>query len=363
MTFAPLRCPLKHAQPWMPALALCALAAMIGFGQPWAQPARVFFKDSLHPVVSGEVWLVANRWGAYPGVLVATIQDGKLEIRPSVRFPQYWEQAFDYKVLVAVSDQPAGPPASLAEDYAYGTVGSPEYLKRFSTIYLSPPLASKEPGSDWPAALERTGRLTAIGLVLPPPVERTIRLLYPDGRPLVNVQVPVRLFGSDENHCGHAAGVELGIFTTNGEGKLSVMATSAPLVISETYYDVKADGPAGKAFSIRDQLIVGGEPAITVKKLWTLPTHDYAVRLRTGDNKPIAHAHLTACLNFDGCGAGCGQLGPEESGAAGTIRFRERDLREMRSITAVKADGTERALIDSEMRQLLTTYNLTVRWD
>jgi len=100
-----------------------------------------------------------------------------------------------------------------------------------------------------------------------------------------------------------------------------------------------------------------------VKQLWTLPQHDYVVRLSTTKNQPIAHAHLTGCMNFDGCGAGCGPIDAAESDASGTIRFRERDLRVMRSLTVVSAEGKERNLTDSEMHDLLSTYQLDLRWD
>jgi hypothetical protein len=363
MDYAPSRDQLKQAQPRKAVLTLVVLMAMIRPEEGWPHPLRVFFGDSTHPVVSGEAWLIANRWGAYQGVLVATIQNGKLEARPSVQFPPYWEQAFDYKLLLAVAGQPVGPPASLVEDFAYGTVGAPEYLKRFSNIYLSPPLPAKQLGKDWPTALEQIGHLTGSDLLLASPMRRTIRLLYPDGRPLVSARVPIRLFGSSENHCGVDVGIDLGIFTTNPEGELNVVAPMASLALSRTYYEAEIGGPAGKAFSLKQDLIVGGEKAITVKKLWTLPQHDYVVRLRTTENQPIAHAHLTACINFDGCGAGCGPISAPESDASGTIRFREQDLREMRSLTVVRADGKERNLTDSEMHDLLTTYHLNLRWD
>ncbi|HVC90602.1 MAG TPA: hypothetical protein VND66_08270 [Acidobacteriaceae bacterium] len=353
---------LKQAHPWQAVLILVVLAAMIGPGEAWAQPLRVLFGDSAHPVVSGEAWLIANRWGAYPGVLVATIQNGKLQPRLSVKFPQYWEQASDYKLLLAVADRPVGPPASVVEDFAYGTVGRPEYLKRFSTVYLSPPLPAKHLGKDWPAALERVGRFVNGDLVLPLPVRRTIRLLYPDGRPLADVQVPVLLFGSNGNHCGADVGILLGTFTTNREGEINVVAPRALLDLSTSYYEMEAGGAAGETFSLKPYLIIDGEPAITVKKLWTLPQHDYVVRLRTPENQPIAHAHLTACINFEGCG-GCAPIRAPESDSSGTIRFSYDDLREMYRLTVVRADGKERDLTNSEMHDLLTTYHLNLRWD
>lgn len=135
-------CRRMHKNQYLPrsglVTTLIVLVAMFGPLRGIAGPARIFFGDTAHPVVAGEAWLIANRWGAYPGVLVATIRNGQLEVRQSVQFPQYWEQAYDYKLLLAVADRPVGPPASLVEDFAYTAGGEPEYLKRFSTIYLSP---------------------------------------------------------------------------------------------------------------------------------------------------------------------------------------------------------------------------------
>ncbi len=342
---------------------LIVLVAMFGPLRGIAGPARIFFGDTAHPVVAGEAWLIANRWGAYPGVLVATIRNGQLEVRQSVQFPQYWEQAYDYKLLLAVADRPVGPPASLVEDFAYTAGGEPEYLKRFSTIYLSPPIAKEKLGRDWPAALEQIGHLVGSDPVLAAPTRRIIQLLYPDGRPLAGATVPVSLYGSSENHCGVAVGVDLGVLTTNASGEVSVVAPDSSLALSIRYFETKAGGPAGKAFILKQDVIIGGEPVITVKRLWTLPRHDYVLRLRTANNQPMAHAHLTACMNFDGCGAGCGPIGAPESDASGTIRFREEDLRGMRSLTVVSQQGKERDLTDSEMHELLSTYELNLRWD
>jgi hypothetical protein len=357
-------CPdLRQPQLWKWLIALIPLWLAFRSVASVAQPARIFLNDTAHPVVAGEAWLIANRWGAYQGVLVATIQNGKLEARPSVQFPQYWEQAFDYKLVLAIADQRVGPPGSLVEDFAYGTVGPPEYLKRFSAIYLSPPLPVKQLGKDWPTALERIGHLTGSDLLLASPIRRTIRLIYPDGRPLASVQVPIRLFGSSANHCGVAVGISLGMFTTNVDGEIAVVAPRSSLTLGIHYFESESGGPAGKAFIGKQDVIIDSEPVITVKQVWTLPQHDYVVCLRTTNNQPIAHAHLTACTNLDGCGAGCGPIGAPESDASGTIRFREEDLREMGSLTVVRADGKERNLTDSEMHDLLTTYQLNLRWE
>ncbi len=370
---------LKQAYPWQAVLTLVVLAAMIGPGEAWAQPLRIFFGDSAHPVVSGEAWLIADCGGYTPGFLVATIQNGDLhtlgQIRgallnavaeplhrpcPSLQFP-HWEQASDYKLLLAVADRPVGPPASVVEDSAYlPPFARPEYLKRFSTVYLSPPLPAMQLGKDWPAALEQIGRLNNGDLVLPLPVRRTIRLLYPDGRPRAGAQVPVLLFGSNANHCGVDVGVGLGTFTTNREGEIDVLAPRDPLGLETSYYEMEAGGPAGETFTLSPDLNIGGEPAITVKKLWTLPQHDYVVRLRTAENQPVAHAHLIASMNA-GCGGGL-PLG-SESDASGTIRFHSVDLRVMLLLTVVRADGERRNLTNAETRDLFTTYHVNLRWD
>jgi len=321
MDFPPSRGQPMQAQRRRAVLTLLVLLAIGGPLEGLAQPLQIFFGDSTHPVVSGEAWLIANRWGAYQGVLVATIQNGTLEARPSVQFPPYWEQAFDYKLLLAVADQPVGAPASLVEDFAYGTVGPPEYLKRFSTIYLSSPLPPEKLGKDWPTVLQQVGHLTESDLVLVAPVRRTIWLVYPDGRPLVSAQVPIRLYGSSQNHCGVAVGIDLGIFTTNVNGELALVAPNASLALSMMYFETEADGPAGEVFSPKQGVIVGSEPVTTVKQLWTLPQHEYVVRLRTTKNQPISHAHLSACMNFDGCGAGCGPISAPESDASAHDSF------------------------------------------
>jgi len=340
-----------------------ALVAMFGPLRGMPRPARIFLGDSAHPVVAGEAWLVANRWGAYPGVLVATIRNGELEERGSVQFPPYWEQAFDYRLLLAIATKPVGPPASFVEDFAYTAGQAPEYLKRFSTIYLSAPIAAEKLGKDWPTALEQIGHLTGSDLVLAAPTRRTIRLLYPDGRPLAGVTVPVSLYGSRENHCGVAVGINLGVFTTNADGEISVVAPNSLLALSRSYFETKDGGPAGKALFAMQDVIVAGEPVITAKQLWSLPQHNYVLRLRTANNQPVAHAHLTGCMNFDGCGAGCGPIRAPESDASGTIRFRYEDLRVMRSLTVASEEGKERNLTDPEMREFLSTYELNLRWD
>jgi hypothetical protein len=346
-----------------PVAILIWLVATFGPLPGIGQPARVCVGESSHPVVTGEAWLVANRWGAYPSVLVATIRNGKFDERRSVQFPQYWEQAFDYKLLLAIADQPVEPPASLVNDFAFSPGEAPEYWKRFSTIYLSPPLVAKNLGKDWPTALVQIGRLTGGDLVLPVPTRRTIRLIYPGGRPLAGARGHISLYGSSENHCGVAVGIDLGAFTTNTDGAFAVVAPNSSLALSIGYFEEEADGPAGVAYSARQDVIVGAEPMITVKRLWTLPQCDYVLRCQTAKNQPIAHAHLTACMNFDGCGAGCGPIRAPESDAAGTIRFRAEDLREMRSLTVVSIEGKERNPTDAEMHDLLSTYRVNLRWD
>ena len=51
-----------------------------------------------------------------------------------------------------------------------------------------------------------------------------------------------------------------------------------------------------------------------------------------------------------------------ESDGAGAIRFRHSDLRQLDSITVIDGHGDKRSLTKSEMRELLTTYDITVVW-
>jgi hypothetical protein len=342
-----------------------ALLALLCLPPPaQAQPTRVFLGDSAHPVASGEVWLVANRWGAYPTVLVARIREGELQNRSDIVFPLYWEQAFDYKVLLAVSSKPGQGSGSFEEDFAFtATPGSEGYLKPFSTVYLSDPLPPAHGGRDWESALEKMGSLTASDLVLPLAIRRTIRLLYPDGTPLSDASIPVALYGSSQNHCGVAVGVWLGTYTTDAAGELRLMATAAPLALARQYWSEEPGGPARTALAGRGDLEVGSDQEITVNKLWTIPEYDYVISLRFTGKPPSGPFRLNGCPFDGGCGSGCGPLpevGPPD--ASGSFRFRAQDLRQEQSMSVVNGDGTERKLTDGEMRELLTTHHVDVAW-
>lgn len=343
---------------------LLILFSLTSSTNPIPAPTRILVGAPPTPVVSGEIWLVADRWGAYPGVLVATITNGDLQKTQGIHFPPYWEQAFDYHVLVAVSDRPAAsaPPAPY-EDFAYGPVGHPEYLSRFTNIYLSPPLSARQLGKDWDEALRALGHSAGDSLMLPPPARRTIQLEYPDGTPLADAQVPVLMFASNENHCGEPVGIDLGIFKTDAEGRISLMATDSSLALLKGFLKQQVGGPAGTVFTFVPDVIVGVDQDITIKHLWELPQYDYAVWLRNSDNQPIARAHVVACDNSDACGAGCGPLfGAPKSDEMGVLRFREGDLREMRSLTLVNAVGQKRDLTNAEMKKLFTTHQLHLVW-
>jgi len=323
--------------------------------------------------MSGQAWLIANRWGVYQAVLVGTIREGRLEQRENIEFPQYWEQAIDYKLLLAVSARQVEAPSSFEMDAPYGYFDKkwPEYLKQYETVYLSRPIPRDNLGKDWETALTGLGQLAGGELVLPPPSQRTIRFLYPDGKPLAGTKVWVSLYGSDYNHCGVVLGIRLGEFATNAEGEIHVTATDSPLVFGLSYFEEVARGPTGTGIVYGDEPIVSSEQNITVKRLWTIPEHDYVVDLRTAENQPIAHAHLEGCwIEPPGCVVpSCQPLGyPErgwpapESDQSGVIRYRHRDLRLLDSVTVIDAHGRKRSLTDSEMIELLTTYHVNVVW-
>lgn len=334
-----------------------------GMNTATAHPTRIFVGSPPAPVVSGEVWLVANRWGAYPAVLVASIHNGKLETRSNVRFPRYWDQAFDYKLLVAIAGQPTVKPQSTYEAFGYGPLERPEYLKEFPIIYISPPLPAKNLGKDWEKALGEIGRSNGNVLTLPSPARRTIRLEYPDGKPLAGAEVTISLFGSRENHCGVAVGIPLGTFKADANGEIEFVATGSPLALGRRYFEEKPEGPAGTRLMLRDELVTGPAAHVTLKQLWTVPAYPYLLRLQTKDHRPVVGAQLSACLNFGGCGAGCGPLARgKTSDKSGTIRFVNEDLREMRSITVTNAAGRKRDLTTPEMRELLVHHQLVLTW-
>jgi hypothetical protein len=133
------------------------------------------------------------------------------------------------------------------------------------------------------------------------------------------------------------------------------------LRFGDGYYEEENGGPAGKALTAKSDLVVGGEDEITVRKLWTLPEHDYAVHLRTSEHKPLAQARLKFC-STGGCGSDNCDLQDVESDASGLMEFTAEDLRSEGSITVVDRNLKERELTPSEMKQLLTKYELSVDW-
>lgn len=125
---------------------------------------------------------------------------------------------------------------------------------------------------------------------------------------------------------------------------------------------MESGGPAGTAFASWSDLTVEGGRSITVKRQWTLPEYNYTIRVRWTANHPVERVGLSACMNFGGCGTGCGPLyQPSKSSRGDAIRFRVQDLREMRSLSVVSSDGkTIRDLTTPEMRKLLTTHHLVL---
>jgi hypothetical protein len=339
------------------------LSTLVAQPQP---PARVFFGDSGHPVASGEVWLIAHHWGRYPGVLVATIQNGTIE-----RVSE-WKakidgaaQAREYKLLVAISDRLL-PPRDLREtDDTYGVV-KPEFVKEFPYLYLSNPLGEAQQGQDWPEALNQMGIATnGHALTLPRPGRRTIRLLYPDSRPLAGRSIAVSLFGSSYNHCGFPAGVPAGEYRTDRNGRISFTAPPGPLALPETsYYEEESAGPAGVSFVLNGSVVTGPDADITLGKWWDLPSRIYLLTLRTSSGQPLKGAHLYGCLGNKVCGAVCGSIPVEGavSNHLGLLRFESPDLRSMETIRVANAAKEERALSESDLRQLMTTRRLTLTW-
>ena len=323
-------------------------------------PARVFCGDSAHPVASGEVWLVAHEWGYYPAALVATIRNGTLEPVPEPPPIKGAEHAYDFRLIAAISDRALPPRGLRTTEQAY----TEDLLKEFSSVYLSEPLGKDQQGRDWPSALSRMGVATGQTLILPRPGRRTVRMLFPNGRPFAGARISVSLYGSDQNHCGRPAGIPVGEYQTDRSGRITFTATLGPLALHRSYYSEERAGPAGVRFVLKDGVITGPGPDITENRWWNLSLRSYAVTLRTSAGKPLAGVRLSGCLCNEVCGAVCGPipLKGAASSRSGLLRFDNQDLRSMEKITLTSATGEERALSESDLLQLMTTHRLAFTW-
>ena len=196
------------------------------------------------------------------------------------------------------------------------------------------------------------------------PGRRTIRLLYPDGRPFAGVNIAVSLFGSTYNHCGFQAGLPVGTYRTDAAGRISFAASAGPLALPQSYYDEETGGPAGVRFVLQAGLVTGPEADITLRKWWDLPVRSYLLTLRAASRQPLTGVRLSGCLRNNVCGATCGPipLNGAVSGHSGLLRFESRDLRSMQTIRIANAAGEERTLSESDLRQLMTTHRLTFTW-
>ena len=274
-------------------LVLWGLLAAAVAAPPPAEVPPICLGDARDPVVYGEVWLVANGWGDYPGVLVATIHDGRLEPDLNIEYPECsgWAENCALAVGVAEKALPAGPKVVAA---AYGT-GPTELSRRFPLWYLSARIEEAERPADWTPALTALGRAEAGGVVLPRPEKRGLQLLYRDGRPLEGARVRVSLFGANNNHCGAALGFPLAEPVSDAQGRIAVTAPGGPLALSLNYYEEQPGGPAGTAYALRTDIVTAAERDITLQRIWTLAQRDYALTVRNAGGQPMAGVRLSGC--------------------------------------------------------------------
>jgi hypothetical protein len=338
-------------------LLAAAVAAPAQVGLP-----RVYLGDARHAVGYGEVWLVVNGWGHYPGILVGVIRDGSVEPELDSEYPECsnWGQSCTLAVGVAEKALAVAPKTV---DTAYGT-GPTELSRRFPILYLSARIEEAERPGDWAPVLISMGRAEAGGVVLPRPEKRTLRLLYPDGRPLSGARAQVALFGANNNQCGVAVGIPLGEAASDVQGRIVVTAPRAPLALHVSYYEEQPDGPAGTAYAGRTNIITGPEAEITLKRVWTLNQREYQLTVKRAGGEPVAGLSPSGCLWDPGCGVDCGPLGGAGTvtDKAGMVRFRELDLRRLRNLWVSAAGGRPMFLSADELRELLSTGAASVTW-
>ena len=323
---------------------------------------RVFLGDTSHPVVYGEVWLVENGWGQYPGIRVAAIRDGRMEPDLSIEYPECSADGQACVLAVGVADKPPAGPELTEAGTAYGT-GPSELSQRFPLWYLSARIEEAEDPAGWAPALLAMGRAESDGVILPKPEKRTVRLLDPDGRPHAKALARVALFGANNNHCGAAVGFPLGEFVSDAKGQFTLTSTRGPLALSLPHFVEQSGGPAGTAYAPRNDIVTGPDTEITIKRLWTLPEREYTVTVRLAGGAPLAGVRLNGCLWDPPCGAPCGPVGgTAATDSAGVARFRDRDLRSLRNLSLTDSSGKMMYLNLAELRELLTTGRVSVEW-
>ena len=339
----------------MARLLLVALLSVAACTQKPPQRYLISIDAESSTISSGTVWLYGYSWYGLRKVKLADIENGRAVLPlDTEKLKRDLNPHSNTEVYVLV--------VQIGEHHWYRT----------------PDISPEAMWTDLPGLLNSFGRTATFSgggtrLILPSLSKRRITMLYPDGRPAANADVPVSVYLYDRNRCRAHEGLPLGTFRTDAKGTIEVPAPLVALYLDEiTYYANVGTGPAGIAYSYNSGLKTGPEENLVLKEQWELNENDYLLeevdlRVLTVTGRPRPGINIYGQWTTNTCGGG-DRIGQTDSKGIARVGLDP-------SFTALglmiggpysegdpEADNKWRDLTDSELRELFSKHKLTIRW-
>jgi len=242
-----------YAGVWSLLLALPGVVGFLSIRPAFAQVApqqqyMISIGTAPEKVASGTIWLYSFSYYGLQMLQLATIQNGLARV------------SLDTEKLKHELD-----PHPNTDGYVV-VLQIDEYL-----WYRSPNISPNVFWSDLTGAVNSLGRATTLRtgqtqLIVPSLTKRHITLLYPDGRPAADANIPLSIYLWDNNHCRAHMGLSLGTLRTDKTGTIEVLAPLLALYLDITYYETAGSGPAGVAYSHNSGLVSGPEEKLVLKE-------------------------------------------------------------------------------------------------
>jgi hypothetical protein len=331
-------------------LAACPAAAQEAAGRQYIVSAGI----SSERVSSGAIWLYSYSWYGLQKIQLAQIRAGIGHVR------------LDIERL----KRELNPHPNTDAYIVVAQVG--EHL-----WYRTPNIPPEALWSDLAGAVNSLGKATALSgetqLILPALTKRRITLLYEDGHPAANANIPISIYLWDQNHCGFHEGLPLGTFRTDKVGTVEVLAPLVPLYLDGvSYFEEAGTGPAGVAYSQNFGLKTGPEENLVLKEHWQFTDddylgEDYELQVLTSEGKPRADVDVYLNWRTNTCG---GHDRIAQTDANGIVQ-----LRLDPSVTGLElmiggpygpedpaANANTRVLTGDELREIFSKQKLAIRW-
>ncbi|PWU07736.1 MAG: hypothetical protein C5B51_09330 [Terriglobia bacterium] len=206
-------------------------------------------------------------------------------------------------------------------------------------------------------------------VVLNGPIKRHITFLYPDGRPKANLVVSASIYLSDHNHCGFHQGLPLGVFRTDAQGTIEVVAPLVPLYFAGLdYYTPAGTGPAGPAYTSNVGMKIPADETFVVKVAWAVPAFTAQLQLLTATGRPRPNVDVYVNWSTNTCGGADRIAGTDGKGIVqlhldATITGLTLIIGGPYSGGDAEGDRNTRRLSDAELSELFSKHKLVIRWD